>query len=135
MIGTARHQFLVGLGNRAAALKSQVAPKLMGECGAGTALIVGLLGLSVGLIVALTVPLNLVVEQAKLQAAVDLAAIDASHARRGLVTGYPCEVAARVLHINMETSGKCSIVGEVARVDAFVKVTGIVLSATAWAGP
>jgi len=118
-----------------AALKGPVATRLMGERGAGTALIVALLGLSVGLIVALTVPLNLVVEQAKLQAAVDLAAIDASHARRGLITGYPCEVADRVLHINMATSGKCSIVGEVARVDASVKVTGIVLSATAWAGP
>jgi len=120
---------------RDTAVMRRIAADLKGERGAGTALVVGLLGLSVGLIVALTVPLNLVVEQAKLQAAVDLAAIDASHARRGLITGYPCEVANRVLHINMGTVGKCSIVGEVARVDASVKVTGIVLSATAWAGP
>ena len=117
------------------ALKGKFATSLKGEAGAGTALIMGLLGLSVGLIVALTEPLNLVVEQAKLQTAVDLAALNASHAQRGLITGYPCEVADRVLHMNMGTVVKCSIVGEVARVDASVRVTGIVLSATAWAGP
>jgi secretion/DNA translocation related TadE-like protein len=105
------------------------------ERGSGTVLVVALVGAVVCLVAALAVPLQLVVQQARLQASVDQAAIDANHALRGLITGYPCNVAKTVLHINMATTGKCSIVGEVTRVDASVNVAGIVLTATAWAGP
>jgi type 1 fimbria pilin len=106
-----------------------------GERGAGTALVVGILAATVCLIAALSTALQLAVQQEKLQAAVDLSAIDGNHALRGLITGYPCRVAGDILHINMGTTGRCSIVGEVTRVDASIKVAGIVLSATAWAGP
>lgn len=105
------------------------------EHGSGTVLVLGLVGAVVCLIAALAFPLRLVTQQVRLQASVDQAAIDANHALRGLITGYPCSVAQSVLHINMGTVAKCSIVGEVTRVSAKVKVAGIVLTATAWAGP
>ena len=113
----------------------RLAKELASETGVGTVLAVGVLAAAVLLIAAIAVPLQLLVTQAQLQASVDSAAIDGSHALRGLISGYPCERVNEVLHINMGINGTCLIVGEVVRVDARKNVAGIVLTARGWGGP
>lgn len=108
---------------------------MVAESGVGTVLAVGLVAAAALLISAIAVPLQLLVTQAQLQAAVDSAAIDGSHALRGLISGYPCDRVKEVLHINMDINGTCLIVGEEVRVVAHKNVAGIVLTARGWAGP
>ena len=69
------------------------------------------------------------------EVAVDTAAIAAADALRGLATGYPCEVAEQVAHINGANLTACRIVGFEVSLRVQSETLGIVLSATARAGP
>jgi secretion/DNA translocation related TadE-like protein len=73
--------------------------------------------------------------QARLEAAADSAALAADDALRGLTIGYPCEIAKAVALENMANLDECRIVGFEAFVNLRVKSMGIVLNASARAGP
>jgi hypothetical protein len=73
--------------------------------------------------------------QARLEAAADSAALAADDALRGLTIGYPCEIAKAVALENMANLDECRIVGFEAFVNLQVKSMGIVLNASARAGP
>ena len=73
--------------------------------------------------------------QARLDAAADSAALAADDALRGLTVGYPCEIAKAVALENMANLDECRIVGFEAFVNLQVKSMGIVLNASARAGP
>jgi secretion/DNA translocation related TadE-like protein len=76
-----------------------------------------------------------VLTQARLDAAADSAALAADDALRGLMVGYPCEIAKAVALENMANLDECRIVGFEAFVNLQVKSMGIVLNASARAGP
>lgn len=72
---------------------------------------------------------------ARLSAVADSAALSADDALRGLTTGYPCEIAREIAEENMVILDECRIVGFEAFVKLRVQGIGIVLNATARAGP
>jgi secretion/DNA translocation related TadE-like protein len=76
-----------------------------------------------------------VLTQSRLDAAADSAALAADDALRGLTVGYPCEIARAVALENMANLDECRIVGFEAFVNLQVKSMGIVLNASARAGP
>ena len=76
-----------------------------------------------------------VLTQARLDAAADSAALAADDALRGLTVGYPCEIAEAVALENMAILDECRIVGFEAFVKLHVESMGIVLNASARAGP
>jgi hypothetical protein len=73
--------------------------------------------------------------EARLNAVVESAALTADDALRGLITGYPCELASEIAVENMVILDECRIVGFEAFVKMHVQSMGIVLNATARAGP
>lgn len=81
-----------------------------------------------------TVAFNLL-SSARLTAIAESAALTADDALRGLGTGYPCEIAREIAAENMVILDECRIVGFEAFVKMHVESMGIVLNATARAGP
>jgi hypothetical protein len=81
-----------------------------------------------------TVALHLLLG-ARLNAVAESAALSADDALRGLITGYPCEIAREIASENMVILDECRIVGFEAFVKMHVDSMGIVLNATARAGP
>ena len=109
--------------------------RCVGEDGSGTILAVAVIGLSIACLgITQTIALNLLMG-ARLNAVADSAALSADDALRGLVTGYPCEVAASIAKENMAILDECRIVGFEAFVKLHVQSMGIVLNASARAGP
>lgn len=78
---------------------------------------------------------NGIFKQSKLQATTDMAALAANEALRGLVTGYPCELAKQYMELDMDSVVTCSNVGSETRIIATGTFMGIVLTAEAWASP
>ena len=108
---------------------------LRGECGSGTVLAIAVIALSVSCLgISQIVAINLLAG-ARLNAAADSAAIAADDALRGLTTGYPCEVAQAIADENVVILDECRIVGFEAFVSLRVQSMGIVLNASARAGP
>jgi secretion/DNA translocation related TadE-like protein len=103
--------------------------------GSGTVLSLAMIALSVTCFgITQTVALHLLVG-ARLNAVAESAALSADDALRGLITGYPCEIAREIASENMVILDECRIVGFEAFVKLHVDSMGIVLNATARAGP
>jgi secretion/DNA translocation related TadE-like protein len=108
---------------------------IRGELGSGTVLAIAIVALSVGcLAVTQAIAINLISET-RLNAIADSAAVSADDALRGLITGYPCEVAQAIADENVAILDECRIVGFEAFVKLHVQSMGIVLNASARAGP
>ena len=73
--------------------------------------------------------------QERLQAVADSAALAADDALRGLTTGFPCDIATTIARENMVILDECRIVGFEAFVNLRSQGMGIVLNASARAGP
>jgi secretion/DNA translocation related TadE-like protein len=105
------------------------------DSGAGTVLALAIIGVSVACLgISQTIALNLI-SGVRLSAAAEAAALSADDALRGLTTGYPCEIAGDIAKENMAILDECRIVGFEAFVKLHAKSMGIVLNATARAGP
>lgn len=106
-----------------------------GESGSGTILAVAVIGISVATFgISQAIAMNLLTE-ARLVATAEAAALSADDALRGLITGYPCEIAKEIASTNMAFLDECRIVGFEAFVKVRVQSMGIVLNASARAGP
>ncbi len=105
------------------------------ERGSGTVLAMSVVALSIACLGVTQIISSNLISQVRLEASADSAALSADDALRGLVTGYPCELAQMIADENMVILDECRIVG----FEAFVKLRsesmGIVLSASARAGP
>ena len=109
--------------------------KISSEAGSGTVLSLAVIALSVACFgLTQTVALHLLAG-ARLTAIAESAALSADDALRGLITGYPCEIAKEIAAENMVILDECRIVGFEAFVKLHVESMGIVLNATARAGP
>ena len=109
--------------------------KVRFEVGAGSVLALSLSFASIaGFGVAQVIALR-VLTQVRLDVAADSAALSADDALRGLTVGYPCEIAKAVALENMAILDECRIVGFEAFVNLQVESMGIVLNASARAGP
>lgn len=73
--------------------------------------------------------------QERLQAVTDSAALAADDALRGFTTGFPCDIARAIARENMVILDECRIVGFEAFVNLQSQGMGIVLNASARAGP
>jgi hypothetical protein len=93
------------------------------------------LGAGLAIILASGIGRNALIQRQKLQLVVDQAALSADGSLRGLNVGFPCEVAKRILQIDMARLQTCSIVGEETRVAGSLLYMGIVLSAEARSAP
>lgn len=97
----------------------------MSELGAGTAIALGLITALVGMTLLFVNLSNRFINQARLNALADNAAVAGADALRGLVAGYPCEVARAQAPVT-----RCEIVGN----DVLIEVGESGLSAKARAG-
>lgn len=90
-----------------------------GELGAGTVISVGLIS---AILIALSAALSSLqggfLEQ-RLQVVAESAAMAASDALNGYSTGYPCEVARKIIDIDMFKLEECRIVG----FDAIIRIS------------
>jgi hypothetical protein len=93
------------------------------------------LGAGLAIILAFGIGRNALIQRQRLQLTVDQAALSADGSLRGLNVGFPCEVAKRILQIDMARLQTCSIVGEETRVAGSLLYMGIVLSAEARSAP
>ena len=106
-----------------------------GESGSGTILAVAVIGLSLATFgISQAIAMNLLTE-ARLVATAEAAALSADDALRGLITGYPCEIAQEIASTNMAFLDECRIVGLEVMISAHLDGLGIVLTAKARAGP
>ena len=103
--------------------------------GSGTVLFLAVIFVAVSLASCLALGGTLALQQSKLQAVTDAAAVGSNQSLRGLSSGFPCEVAKEILQINMASLQTCSIVGEETRIKATTVLAGIVLTAEAWSAP
>ena len=99
--------------------------RLVSERGAGTILALGMVTAIVGMTLLILNLGNRYVNQARLDALADSAALAAADALRGLVAGYPCDVAKELAPVT-----NCEILGN----DVLIKVTEGSLSSKARAG-
>jgi secretion/DNA translocation related TadE-like protein len=108
---------------------------LSGQRGSGTVLSLSVVFLSVACLGISQIVAGHLLTQARLQAVTDSAALAADDALRGLSTGFPCEIARGIATENMAILDECRIVGFEAFVSLHVQSMGIVLNASARAGP
>ena len=125
-----------------------VATRRLGQCrgltsnswlasgsGSGTVLGLGvLLAILAGLLAA-NLAANRLVLAEKLQVQADQIALAAADSARGLTTGFPCQVAARIAHIYMVSLDSCRIVGFESFIRLSVIAVGSTLEAISRAGP
>ena len=106
-----------------------------GDAGSGTIMAIALIGLCLACFgLSQTIALNLLAD-ARLVAATEAAALSADDSLRGLITGYPCEIAKTIAAENVAILDECRIVGFEAFVKLHTQSMGIVLNASARAGP
>lgn len=95
------------------------------ETGAGTVVALALMTAMIGISLMLLNLSNRFVDQARLNAQVENAAVAAADSLRGLTTGYPCEIARELAPIT-----SCMVIGN----DVLVEASRFGLSAKARAG-
>jgi hypothetical protein len=105
------------------------------DSGSGTVLALSSVALAICLFSLSQVVAYNLIAQRRLQATVDAMAIGATDALRGLNTGYPCPTAGQIGLIKGVELDTCRIVGFEVFISAHSKGVGIVLSASALAGP
>lgn len=99
--------------------------RLVSERGAGTVVALALVGVIVGIALLLVNVTNRSIQQARLNASTDNAAVAAADALRGLVAGYPCDVARQLAPVT-----HCELVGN----DVLIEATRDGLTARSRAG-
>ena len=103
--------------------------------GSGTVLALSAVALALSLFsLSQLVAFNLIAQR-RLQATVNAMAIGAADALRGLNTGFPCPTAGEIGLIRGVELDRCRIVGFEVFISAHSEGVGIVLSASALAGP
>jgi secretion/DNA translocation related TadE-like protein len=113
---------------------SRLFSRFASESGASSVFVISVIG---GLVVVFGISLLVLdsgLQDERARGAADNAAIAAADALRGFSTGYPCEVAEAVAHINMVSLDSCRIVGFDVFVTVHTKTVGIVHSARSRAG-
>mgnify|MGYP007099121641 FL=1 len=73
-------------------------------------------------------------EQQRLESVTQTIAMSVSDVSRGFRTGFPCDVAKEIAHLNMVKVVECRIVGFDTFIRARTKSVGMVLFASARAG-
>jgi secretion/DNA translocation related TadE-like protein len=107
----------------------------MNDSGAGTVLVVALVG-GVCAVSLTLIPLSSVlVAKQRVQSAADASALAAADVAAGAAPGEPCVVAASVASGNGATLSKCVLDGLVATVRVRDTALGMTVSGTATAGP
>lgn len=99
--------------------------RLVSERGAGTVGALALVGVIVGIALLIVDITYGSIQQARLNAETDNAAVAAADALRGLVAGYPCEIARKLAPVT-----HCELVGN----DVLIETTRDGLTAKARAG-
>jgi secretion/DNA translocation related TadE-like protein len=103
--------------------------------GSGTLLGLAVVG-SIGALVSLTIPLCVGLGiRASVDTAADASALAGADVAVGISPGSPCDVASTVAVANRATLGACAVDGLVVTVRAQSTFLGLVLAATATAGP
>jgi ABC-type uncharacterized transport system permease subunit len=113
-----------------------LAARLLGDQrGAGTVLVFGLMAASVGAFSLANLFAFNLLQQARLQAQTESIALAATDALRGLNTGFPCAEAQRLASLYRLQLDRCRIVKFEVFISTRLNGLGIVLTATAHAGP
>ena len=105
------------------------------DSGAGSILALSLIFAGLACFGAAQIGASQAFNQARLNSTAEQAAIAADDSLRGLITGFPCEIAKQVALQNMAILDECRIVGFEAFINLHVNSMGIVLNASARAGP
>lgn len=109
--------------------------RLRNSRGSGTVLALGAVAMSITLFgLSQLLAFNLL-QHARVQNAANAMALGAADALRGLNSGFPCQTAHEIAHINGVNLDTCRIVGFEVFISAHSKGVGVVLSANALAGP
>jgi secretion/DNA translocation related TadE-like protein len=107
----------------------------MSDEGSGSILAIGIQS-AVAILAVTSIPLYAVLAaRSQTQAAADAAALAAADVRRGVVGGFPCDVAETVANANRVELSGCALDGYIATVDVHRDVLGFRVSARATAGP
>jgi len=106
-----------------------------GDRGAGSVLILAIGAATVVVMTLLLVLYTGLAVRQSLAGAADASALAAADAASGLTAGYPCETADRIARANGAALSSCTIDGLVVTVIASRIILGIVVAATATAGP
>ena len=101
------------------------------DSGAGSALMVGFIAVAVGLLVLVSGQTSAAIEQVRLQAHTDQIALMAEDAQRGLITGFPCEIAQREASRFALTLDTCRILNSETWIVLKSDRLGIVMTARA----
>ena len=112
----------------------QVVDALLSDRGAGSVLVVGLIGSACAMLLACTAASGLLVDRAVLQARADQLALTAEDSLRGLTTGFPCELARVEANRFALTLDTCRILNSEAWIVLKQERLGIVMTARAHAG-
>jgi secretion/DNA translocation related TadE-like protein len=103
--------------------------------GSGSILAIGVLA-AIVILAATSIPIYAVfAARSHVTAAADAAALAAADARRGVVGGFPCDVAEKVATANGAELEKCELDGYIATVEVRRELLGFDLRSTATAGP
>ena len=105
------------------------------ERGSGTIMALSAVTVAISLFSLTQVVAYNLIAQRRLQSTVDAMAIGATDALRGLNTGFPCPTAGEIGLIKGVELDTCRIVGFEVFISAHSEGVGIVLSASALAGP
>ena len=106
-----------------------------GDRGSGSVLAIGLIA-ALAVLTAVLVPLySALAARSAVGTAADAAALAAADVAVGLAPGNPCEAAARVAEANAASVGACTVDGLVVTVRVGRSVVGVMVTATATAGP
>lgn len=114
--------------------KHVVGDSLGCDRGAGSVLVVGLIGSACAMLLACAAASGLVVERAALQSRADQIALTAEDSLRGLTTGFPCELARVEANRFALTLDTCRILNSEAWIVLKQERLGIVMTARAHAG-
>lgn len=103
--------------------------------GSGTILALAMVALAVSVLgLSQIIAQNLLLQQ-RTQVVTEAMALAAADSLRGLNSGFPCPVAAQIGQISSVVLDRCRIVGFEVFISAHAQGVGIVLSASALAGP
>lgn len=108
---------------------------MTGERGSGTILGLGLVAAILAGLISANLAASWLVSGQKLRVQTDQIALAAADSARGLITGYPCQIAAQMAHIYMVRLDSCRIVGFESFIRLSSAVGGFGLEATSRAGP
>lgn len=106
-----------------------------GERGAGTVLVFGLMAAAVAMFSLANLAGFYLLQQARLQSQTEAIALAATDALRGLNTGFPCSEAHKLASLYRLQLDTCRIVKFEVFISTRLNGLGIVLTATAHAGP